>query len=125
MAALYQIRLDGTLGSCWVLEQASIVVGRGELADIQIDDKTLSRSHFLISREGADYFLIDLDSQNGTWLDGRRVKGAKLHSADIIRAGETLIYFGLAPLPADKQSVVLPTNLTPLQVSTPSCQHKY
>jgi pSer/pThr/pTyr-binding forkhead associated (FHA) protein len=94
------------------------------LADVQIDDQALSRGHFLISREGADYYLIDLDSRNGTWLDGRDVKGAKLHSADVIQAGETLLYFSLTPVAAIDEAVILSANLLPPgQVTnrTPHC----
>ena len=39
-------------------------------ADVIVDDASLSRIHFTISRDGAAFVLTDMSSQNGTWVDG-------------------------------------------------------
>lgn len=108
MAVLYVVQADGSLGTSWPVEGESLVVGRGEVAAAQIDDKALSRSHFMIAREGEKYLLVDLESQNGTWLGSRRVSGARLQWGDIIRAGQTLFYFSPEEMKPGVKSVELP-----------------
>jgi class 3 adenylate cyclase len=70
---------------------ASLTLGRGE-ADVVVDDPEISRTHALI-RAGANFFEIeDLDSLNGTWVNGQRISGtARLESGDIIRLGKTVL----------------------------------
>jgi pSer/pThr/pTyr-binding forkhead associated (FHA) protein len=93
MAFLYEILSDGTLGEFWTLGEKPAVVGRGEFADIYVEDGALSRSHFLVVREGQGFFVVDLDSQNGTWLGRERVSGRRLRSGDVIQAGQSRFCF--------------------------------
>jgi pSer/pThr/pTyr-binding forkhead associated (FHA) protein len=86
---------DGTMAQQWELGDGPLAVGRDESADVRIDDQTLSRRHFLIEREGENYLLKDLNSQNGTWVDGRRASASatRLRHHDCIVAGRTLFLF--------------------------------
>lgn len=56
-------------GQRWPLTQAEHVVGRGGDCDILINDKTVSRHHARIKREGDQWLLID-ESKNGTHVNG-------------------------------------------------------
>ena len=78
MAILYQIRVDGSQVQYWEMGSKPLVVGRGDCVDALVEDDALSRSHFLISREGSDHILIDLSSSNGTWVNGAPVSAHKL-----------------------------------------------
>ena len=100
MAFLYQIRPDGAPIERWEVHLKPLVVGRGDCADAVVDDERLSRSHFLIVEEGAEYFLIDLNSSNGTWIDQVRVFAQKLPAPAAISAGGSVFYFSQTPLPA-------------------------
>jgi two-component system, cell cycle response regulator len=51
------------------------VFGRGDEADYQFADTTVSRSHAKVSLRRGYFFLEDLESANGTWLDGEKVEG--------------------------------------------------
>ena len=93
MAFLCQIRTDGSRGESWEVSHRPLVVGRGNCADACIDDDSLSRSHFLIIREHEEFFLIDLDSRNGTWVDGEPVSARKLSPNENIMAGQSLFCF--------------------------------
>ena len=73
MATLYQIGEDGSTAERWDLGDESFLVGRSGLAKISIEDEGVSRRHFLIAREGEDYVIKDLNSRNGTWVDGCRI----------------------------------------------------
>ena len=98
MAYLCQILTDGSEGQCWELSDRPLVVGRGDSVEACVDDDSLSRSHFLIVREHGEHFLIDLDSRNGTWINGHSVSAHKLQPAEIIMAGNSSFCFSLAPL---------------------------
>jgi hypothetical protein len=75
------------------LLDARTVVGR-ERADITIDDPALSSRHFEVEARGDEYFLRDLNSSNGTALNGDKIRAAQLASGDRIRAGRTTFVFG-------------------------------
>jgi pSer/pThr/pTyr-binding forkhead associated (FHA) protein len=93
MATLYQIGNDGSLAERWVIDEEPVVVGRNGQAKVGVEDEGVSRRHFRILREGEDYVIKDLNSRNGTWVEGCRVFVEKLHHNDCIVAGRTLFLF--------------------------------
>jgi len=66
-------------GSKWEqqLPGDSIIIGRSNTADLTIADRSLSRQHARIYRSGDSWFVEDLDSRNGSYLDGERVEGTR------------------------------------------------
>jgi pSer/pThr/pTyr-binding forkhead associated (FHA) protein len=100
MADLYLLAEDGAVAQRWEIGDEPVAVGRDESADIIIPDNTLSRRHFLIWREGDGFLVKDLNSQNGTWVDGQRARGTVLRHNVCIAAGRTLFMFSERPLPA-------------------------
>jgi len=83
---------------------SSLVLGRGD-ADVVIDDQEISRRHALI-RAGGDWLEIeDLDSLNGTWVNGRRIQSARLGPGDVVKIGNTVVAVevgrGTPPLPEE------------------------
>ncbi len=93
MASLCLLDENGAMARRWELGEKPLAVGRGKLADVVIDDATLSRRHFQVERDGENYLLKDLNSQNGTWVDGRRAGSIKLRHHDCILAGRTIFLF--------------------------------
>jgi pSer/pThr/pTyr-binding forkhead associated (FHA) protein len=93
MASLCLLNDEGAMAGHWELGEHPVAVGRDESADVVIDDESLSRRHFVIVREGEHYLLKDLNSQNGTWVDGQRARATTLHHHDCIVAGRTLFLF--------------------------------
>ena len=66
----------------------SLIVGRSNICDIYIDDKKLSRQHFAIENKNGQLFISDLDSMNGTMLNGKRLYSSQIiHNNDKITAG--------------------------------------
>ena len=55
------------------LEGTRMVLGRSKDSDIQVEDANVSRRHAELRREGGSWWLADLDSTNGTELNGKRV----------------------------------------------------
>jgi adenylate cyclase len=112
MAFLYHLDPDGTLAQCWELPERPLLVGRGEFVNACVSDSSLSRAHFLVLREAGDFFVVDLESENGTWVSGQRVSGRRLHQGDVIRAGESLFFFShfmMSPLVPLVQAETLTT----------------
>ena len=58
-----------------VLDKDSMVIGKAAgQADIVIDLSVISRAHARIEKREKDYYVTDLDSRNGTFLDGQRLE---------------------------------------------------
>jgi hypothetical protein len=52
----------------------SVNIGRSEENDIQISDMSVSRTHLNIMEKDGSFFVKDLNSQNGTYVNGTRIK---------------------------------------------------
>jgi|SRR5579871_640928 len=98
MPYLIQKQADGSTAKQWDLRDKPLTVGRGDDVHARIDDKEMSRQHFVITPKSGGYAIQDQNSQNGTLVNGRRVTEAMLKPNDNIRAGQTQFVFveGLA-----------------------------
>ncbi len=52
------------------IDKDELVIGRGEECDLTLNDRAISRQHARIWREGEAYYIEDLGSKNGTWVNG-------------------------------------------------------
>ncbi len=77
------------------LKIGTTTVGRDEKADITVDDRGLSRIHFEIAWNGEVAAIRDLQSTNGTFLDGSRINELVLRSGSKVAAGRTEFDFQL------------------------------
>ena len=73
------------------------VIGRGNQASIQIESALLSRRHVAVRRAGPDVTLVDLESQNGVYVNGIRVHSALLHEGDTVQIGDVVLVFREGP----------------------------
>ena len=80
-------------GAKFELEDGMMGLGRDSSNFIQVHDTEVSRRHAEIRREGQFYTVIDLDSSNGTYVNGNRVERHTLASGDRLQVGSTLILF--------------------------------
>lgn len=72
--------------------KGSLIVGRSDLSDVFIDDSMMSRQHFAITDEDGVLYIQDLETTNGTMLNGVRINGKKkLLQDDVISAGSLQI----------------------------------
>jgi len=67
------------------------MLGRSSACDVPLDDASASRRHAEIRRRAGKTVLVDLDSTNGTLVNGRRVREAPLRPGDRITIGTTSI----------------------------------
>jgi hypothetical protein len=78
-------------GDEFPLNSAPVTVGRGGQNDLVLSgDEFASARHARIESRGDGVWVQDLDSTNGTYVNGRRVAGAqRLDPGDVLRVGET------------------------------------
>lgn len=72
-AAMLILQRGGEVGVTWPLEHRTVTIGRGEDCDIVLDDRQISRLHARVVWRGDHYEIEDLNSKNGTHLNGRDV----------------------------------------------------
>jgi hypothetical protein len=77
------------------LKRGSNTVGRDDKADITVGDRGLSRFHFELAWNGETGAVRDLQSTNGTFVDGERVSEVVLQSGSKITAGRSEFEFQL------------------------------
>jgi hypothetical protein len=77
-----------------VLTERRVVLGRSKECDVQVSDANVSRRHAELRQEGSSWWIVDLDSTNGTEVNGKRVPRAKLADGDSITLGSTELVFG-------------------------------
>jgi len=71
-------------------------IGRSPDADIRIEDRFASGVHARIYSRGANYYVEDMNSTNGTFLNGKQLNGeARLNDLDEVRIGGTEFSFEL------------------------------
>ncbi len=83
------------------LEREEVILGRALEADVRVNDTQVSRQHARITSTkdpvtaASEYVLTDLNSRNGTFLNGRRITMERLTNGDKIAIGETILRFDL------------------------------
>lgn len=75
------------------VRKSVVVIGRTrDLADIVLDsDDQVSRHHAALIFTSGEFYVEDLESTNGSFINGRRIKRAKLHPGDILRIGDACL----------------------------------
>ena len=86
---MLEIRIKGT-----VLQQiqtkinGSIIIGRSNICDVMIDNTTVSRQHFAMEYDGESIYIQDLNTKNGTYLNGVKLTHKRrIEKEDKIRVG--------------------------------------
>ena len=94
MVATLALMVDGVVAQQFELEGELTRIGRAADNDIRIDDLAVSSYHAAIERvpnrylEGVDdFFVRDLDSTNGTLVNGRAIDRVQIQPRDEVRIG--------------------------------------
>ena len=86
-------------GARFELTNESTSVGRHENSDLLLDDVSVSRHHAIFTRTASGRITLrDLNSLNGTYVNGARVEETPLHSADEVQIGKFKLVFWEATL---------------------------
>lgn len=92
MASL-RLLTEERAGETVVLDKNKTIFGRHQSCDCRLPGKTVSREHFAIERNNGKFFLVDLESVNGTFANGERVSWVELKDGDTIKAGPYALLF--------------------------------
>ena len=73
------------------LERGTVILGRGQDADIRFEDELISRRHCALSFDGGSVTVEDLGSTNGTFVDGNYVHRQILNSDNKLQIGKMVL----------------------------------
>ncbi len=97
-------------GKSFDLETDLMTIGRGSESSIRVRDKSVSRKHLEIARKEDKYFIKDLESKNGTYVNDKRIKPGKpleIGKGVPVAIGRTLFCVGEAYLGEDEDLTTL------------------
>jgi len=84
-------------GSKFVIDKDSVSVGRHPESDIFLDDVTVSRKHMEMRRREGKFYVHDLGSLNGTYVNRQLVEETQLANGDELQVGKFKLVFYQAP----------------------------
>jgi pSer/pThr/pTyr-binding forkhead associated (FHA) protein len=68
-------------------------IGRGETNKIVIPERSISRTHCRVERTSTGYRMVDMNSTNGTFVNGHKVTRTTIHNGDNVRLGAVSFRF--------------------------------
>ena len=91
--ALLVVQRGPNAGSKFLIDKDVTTAGRHPESDIFLDDVTVSRRHAEIRRDDGHFFVKDLGSLNGTYVNLQRVEEAELADGDELQIGKFKLVF--------------------------------
>jgi FHA domain/zinc-ribbon domain len=83
----------GRVGESFPLDGDRMTIGRRPDSDVFLDDVTVSRDHALLVKRSGDYYLDDLGSLNGTYVNRHRIESHRLEDGDELQVGKFKLTF--------------------------------
>jgi len=80
-------------GSVFYLEEFPVTIGRDPVCDVFLNNRTVSRQHAIIEKEGMKIVVRDNHSLNGTWVDNKIIDKAELHDGSLLQVGTFVMQF--------------------------------
>ena len=82
-----------SLGKRFVLERDLLTLGRGQENVVVLDNDSVSRRHCRIEKRNASWYVVDLESTNGTYVNDEQVKEYMLRRGDQMKVGDHIFKF--------------------------------
>ena len=92
-AALVVRAGGGRVGESFALDGDRMTIGRRPDSAVFLDDVTVSRDHALLVKRSGDYYLDDLGSLNGTYVNRHRIESHRLEDGDELQVGKFKLTF--------------------------------
>jgi diguanylate cyclase (GGDEF)-like protein len=81
------------MGARKSLTSSAVVIGRGEDCTVQIHDHSVSRRHARIENAPDGFYVSDLQSTNGTFVNDQPISNSRLNDGDYLRVGNCIFRF--------------------------------
>lgn len=127
LTASLEIVRGSYAGASFSLDRPVCSIGRGAQSDVRIRDDSVSTNHATLLRKGTTWFVVDLRSANGTFVDGLRIAGEReLSSGSHLKLGGVELVFraltsaGEAPPDAKRKRSWLVELLKPFRRVSPT-----
>jgi adenylate cyclase len=114
--------IESADGQVWSLD-AGCSIGRATTNQIVLGDGRVSRRHAIVHRQdSAEYWLVDLGSGNGTFVNGLRVAlPTRLNDCDTVMVGATLLTFRQTAIASASRTPASSSHLTQIEVKATTC----
>lgn len=96
-SALLVVKRGPNAGSRFLLDRPATSAGRHPNSDIFLEDVTVSRRHAEFRRENGEFWIVDIGSLNGTYVNRKPVQSAVLANGDEIQVGKFRLVFLTRP----------------------------
>jgi hypothetical protein len=99
-AEVHCLEMENAVGEeeLFVIDSTSMKIGRSPPADIVISDKSMSREHCIVGLANDELLVTDLNSTNGTYVDGERIERATiLPVGSVVRLGRITLTHTIRP----------------------------
>jgi len=96
-SAMLVVKRGPNAGFRFPLHQAVTSAGRDPRSDIFLDDVTVSRRHAEFRLERGELQLVDIDSLNGVYVNGKPIDSAVLTNGDEIQIGKFRLALSIQP----------------------------
>jgi Nif-specific regulatory protein len=88
------VAIEGPLtGHTFSLSDGDWTIGRGVRNNLELPDKAVSREHCVLKRSGESVLVVDLNSHNGTYVNGEKIGQRQLQPNDRLQAGKSVFLF--------------------------------
>jgi pSer/pThr/pTyr-binding forkhead associated (FHA) protein len=95
-----------------------VTIGREEGNGLRLNDERVSRFHAKVQMEDGDVILTDLDSTNGTRVNGTAIQIRRLRPGDQVAIGRSMLLFGTMEEIAARKAAVVPASNAGNQAQT-------
>lgn len=130
LATLEVVNEGASKGTLYRIRRPLAHIGRGEHNDLIVTDDSVSDSHAKIQRRESGWFVVDMNSTNGTYVAGERIRGERaLGATTAVRFGGVKVIFRSEPQLVDADGgtrviVGLKPSHQPHQQRAPMAPHK-
>src|SRR6188768_4288087 len=107
------VSLDGVVIKEVQITKDKTTLGRRPYNDIDIDNLAVSGEHAVLQMVGADVFIEDLNSTNGTYINGKAIKKQLLANNDVVEVGKYKIKYLLEDSADYEKTMILKPGATP------------
>lgn len=115
------VSIDGVVIKEVQLTKDRTTLGRRPYNDIVIDNLAVSGEHAVLQMTGNEVHLEDLNSTNGTYINGKAVKKQLLQNNDTVEIGKYKIkYVNEVPAPTFERTVIMKPGVLPPPVAKPA-----